>query len=52
MKCTEETIVTHFCSGLREDLVLLQYAGEIRLVGDLEEGDSLDRGHCFEYVVG
>jgi hypothetical protein len=41
---------TDFCSGLREDLVLLQYAGAIRLVGDLEEGDSFDRGHCFEWM--
>lgn len=32
--------------SLREHLVLLQQTQPIRLVGDLEEGDAFDGGHC------
>lgn len=43
----------YLCGSLRKDLVLLQHAVSIRLVGDLEEGDALDRCHfCCSEIEG
>lgn len=42
---------TYLDSRLREHLVLLQDAGSVLFVRDLEEGDAFDGGHFLQRLV-